>query len=281
MDINDLEKLNKACKRYGIDANEAKAFKNVIVVPGSVDGLYVVFDKNYNTIDVRRFYEHAPENMYNYFEGVYLMYKDEFIETFYLSDVRDSSTESLSISHVVELSDKYKVRDCNQGHSTMLVHNGEELKADIDSINYMSYMQFLRGIIERYYSLSYKMKERNISFPTADRFITQVVGEINFYIDRCIMMERRPDPIEFVDLSDNKWLYVDYCDLLVNVFNLLLKHQGYKVVPGKTNEIIPIENESDTVNINDMIKDSKRLCEGKSLDDKPASLLKKINQNNS
>lgn len=262
MGINRLEKLKKACMKYGIDPGKAQFFDNVIAVPGSVEGLYVLFDNNYNTIDIRKFIGNGPKNFGDYVEGLYSMYRDDFVESFYLDDVRATDSEYLSVSHVVDITDNYEVKKSNRGRSSVLFYKGEVCRDNIDddTVRFISYIQFLRKMIDDYFVINYKMKEKNISFPTVDRYVEQIVREINFYIERCIMMERRPDPIEFIDLSENKSLYIDQCELMANFFELLLRNRGYKSIPRQYDGIMPLNGkEAGTVNINQMIRDAKMM----------------------
>ncbi len=44
--------FKQKCSEYGLSWENAKIYGNVILINTPIEGLYVIFDKNYNTIGI-------------------------------------------------------------------------------------------------------------------------------------------------------------------------------------------------------------------------------------
>ena len=241
----DNKKLNKVCNEYGLDASKALYYSNVVVIPGSKDNLYVTLDKDCNVIDVRD-YENGQGNMYNYFEGVYSIFNDDIITGILLNDEYGSLDSLLSFGTIIKLTDKY-----SSDFNGKMDENFNE-----DQKNLISYLAFLRHIMNRFLLLSYQMKSYRYVYPDLEDYIKTVIDDLNKFVDGCLSFNVNPDEYAFIDMSGQKSTFCKYSDLLNDTIKLLTKCRGYEKDESNDITVIPISID-DVVSMSDLVSEMK------------------------
>ena len=252
--VVDEEKLISACNQYGLDYRDAKYLTNVVVVPSRKSKIYVSFDKNCNTVGVEKF-DTTPDNLYNYFEGSYQIFNDDVIEPVYFDDI--SIDKGLSLGCIVKISDKYKVVSRMYGNSNRIISDdGICDNLDVNKRQMLSYIYFLRTVLNKYFLLSYHMKSCNYSIPDATSYLQNIISDLESYVNTCIKMNSKPFAIDYIDLSGQKYLLLDSCSVLSDVLDLLLRSKGYKQSSTNVNEIEKIED-GNIFSLSDLLNELK------------------------
>lgn len=219
MDITN-SKFRLMCNRYGLDKTKAIDCCNVIVVPGRKNSVYVIFDKDYNVVDVR--VNDIDENIYDTFDRIYENYNDDHISDIAICTDDYSVDTKISLGTIIKLTDKYKY-DIN--YSTTSIKPEDNLN-DYQK-NFIHFLAFLRAVGDKYNQLRYQMLSYGFDFPELISYIKMTINDLNCYINDCIENNKKLSADEFIDLSGQINMFLRYRDNIDEAINLLLKIKGY------------------------------------------------------
>lgn len=231
-EIIDDENFRERCSEYGLDWQNFEIYNDVIVLNAPKKGIYVLFDKNYNTIAIHRI-EFA--NMHLTMEQIVEVYS----QLYSYIDEKDGCSfsypfQNFSLKQLVELSKGISIHETNHGRFKQMIFNGRFI-LDENNENYiglLSYIKFLGTQINQYYLNEYKMKLLGLDYPTIHLYINRIMANINECVENSIKNESRIFPIDI-----NRYLGCgnEYDSMLYDVINLLYRENGVKIKSGIEN----------------------------------------------
>lgn len=231
-EIMDDENFRKRCSEYGLDWQNFEIYNDVIVLNAPKKGIYVLFDKNYNTIAIHRIeFANMHLTMQQIVEGYSQLYN-------YI-DEKDGYSfsypfQNFSLKQLVELSKGISIHETNHGHSKQMIFNGRHI-VDENNENYiglLSYIKFLGDQIKQYYLNEYKMKLLGLDYPAIHLYINRIMANINECVENSIKNGCR---IFLVDINRYLGCENEYDIMLYDVINLLYRENGVKIKPGIEN----------------------------------------------
>lgn len=232
--INDMN-FRRACLKYGLDWKNFEICGDVIVLNTKNSNLYVLFDKNYNTIGV----ENKPESIE----------LEEFIKSKYSvskTNMFDYPFEDYSLMDIVELSNKIEIVQSNHGHTNNLRINGKLYNDSYNnSVQILYYIKFLGEEIEQYFLHSYHMQMIGFEVPDVYSYIRNIIDKINECINIYTQELRRPYPSAVLDYLGQAYEKERYFDVLYDVISLLLREKGLQVKRGQPSQLEKITEQAE------------------------------------
>lgn len=241
------EKYREACSKYGIYWGNCDVYGELIVLNTPITDLFVIMDKNYNTIgveyidlDVEDLEEHISNKYYEYcnFTDV-LPYGDNFGYPF----------EEFTLKNIIDLSNRVEVRETNQGHSLRIKVNGDwydrNAEENEDYFKLLSYIKFLGEEIKQYFLLSYHMQAMEFEMPDVYAYVRTLNNKLLEYVFNCAALSRRPIPSDYLSYIGQNIKKVDIVGisgLLFDAIDLLLTEEGYKIDSENPNKVERITN---------------------------------------
>ena len=249
--INDINFRRKCCE-YGLDWMNFEIYGDVILLNTPSKWVYVLLDKNYNTIAV-----HKVE-----FHNMHLDKKEitnDYNEIYNLIDESMGCClpfpfQNLSLKQIVNLSNRINIYGSNHGNSSDITINGDMIIGENDKtyIGLLSYIKFIGIQIEQFFLNCYQMKILNFDYPDIHPYIKHTMYNIKKCIDYNIESGRRPFPVDVLEYigQNNKNIEL-YDHYLYNIIDLLMKEKGYKIKAGFKHyrEIEPTEKNTEDLSI--------------------------------
>lgn len=249
--INDMNFRRKCCE-YGLDWMNFEIYGDVILLNTSNKYVYVLLDKNYNTIGI-----HKVE-----FANMHLTKQqitDGYNEIYNLIDESEGYCfpypfQNLSLKQIVNLSNRINIYGSNHGHSSDFTINGDMIIGENDKtyICLLSYIKFMGIQIEEYFLNSYKMKILGFDYPDIHSYIKNTMYNIRQCVNDNIKIGRRPFPVDVLEYigQNNKDIEL-YNHYLYNIIDLLMKEKGYKIKGGFKHyrEIEPTEKNTEDLSV--------------------------------
>lgn len=249
--INDMNFRFRCCD-YGLNWDDFEAYGEVIILNTSKKGIYVLLDKNYNTIGIHKV-EFA--NMHLSKEQL----ADGYTELYNLVD-KDSGYsfpypfQNFSLKQIVEISNRIEIHETNHGHSSNILVNGDIVSCDND-VNYpglLSYIKFLGEQVKQYFLNAYQMKMMGFDYPDVYSYVRSLMNNVNECIENNIKNNNRPFPVNVIEyLGQDRKSVEKYNHALYNIIDLLMKEKGFKIKGGFKHykEIEPIEKNVEDLSI--------------------------------
>lgn len=239
--INDPNFRHK-CSKYGIYLENAEIYGDVILVNTPIKGLYVIFDKNYNTIGVERNIHQDQKKFANNFYVRYSYYTDivPFRENF------DYPFTRYSLKDFIDLANRVEVIGSNHGHSTSIIINGERYdrssQENEEYFQLLSYVKFISEEIKRYFLMSYHMQVMGFEVPDIYSYVRALIKNINASVNYQIENNRRPWPVDILSSIGQKNRESYFDNMLFGIINLLMKQKGVKVKSGSPDILEQIDS---------------------------------------
>lgn len=244
--------FRRKCCEYGLDWMNSEIYGDVILLNTPSKWVYVLLDKNYNTMAVHKVEFH---NMH--FEKKEIT--SDYDEIYNLIDESVGCClpfpfQKLSLKQIVDLSNRININVTNHGHSSDIIVNGDIVSGENDKtyIGLLSYIKFLGIQIEQYFLNSYQMKMLDFDYPDIHPYIKHTIYNIRKCIDCNIEIGRRPFPVDILKYigQNNKDIEL-YDHYLYNIIDLLMKEKGYKIKSGFEyyREIEPTEKNTEDLSI--------------------------------
>ena len=224
---------NKACL-YGLDWDNFETFTledgdYVIVSHLPESDIYVLFDKNYNTIDVDRCEFNDGKSLEKFATINY-----ELAKNFPLGDEFGEFFKDFSLKNIIDLDNRIEVVQCNQGYPACTKVNGQwiEREDNKDYAQMLSYVKFLGKEIKQYFFYRYHMLKMGFDVPSVYKYIINLLSKVNEYIDYSVKNNERPLPYQVLNHIGQSYNIEEYNTILYDVLDLLLKEKGMKVKVG-------------------------------------------------
>lgn len=238
--VNDI-KFKQRCGAYGLDWSDCELYDDVILLNTPTKDLYVLFDKNYNTIGVFNWEGskrlHLKEFSSRYSEFSYVMPSGYGISYPF---------QNFTLKQIIDLSNRIEIMETRLCQPLLTIINGDSydrnLQENEEYFQLASYIKFLGEEIKRYFLLSYQMQCLGYKFPDIYSYIKSIMKKVNecidFYIER---KEILFSPYILSSIGQN-YRELNMSGILTDVTNLLLKNRGYQIKKGSLSVIEPIQS---------------------------------------
>lgn len=249
---NDMKFICKYLN-YGL-YGDFEIYKDTIILNSPIKDIYVLFDKDYNTIGIHKV---EPKTKHLTMEEISELYTN----LYNLVDEKKNYCfsypfQNFSLKEIIDISDRIHVK-----HSSEIFVNGD-LVINEDNENYINlllYIKFLGEQIKQYFLNAYQMKIMGFDYPDVYEYVNRLIANINMCIDDNIKNNRRPLPIDIINYLGQERKNIDkYNYALYNIIDLLLKEKGFKLKNGfyYRREIEPTNQEVEDLSVlaNNLLK---------------------------
>lgn len=246
--INDIN-FKEKCAEYGLNCEKAEIYGNVILINTPIEGLYVIFDKNYNTIGIER---KNSQNLEQFANDYYEKYSNKGKETTF-NKTFDYPFENYTLKDFIDLDNKIEIVESNNGKTICIKVNGRYYdrtsQENEEYFELISYIKFIIEEIKNYFMMSYHMKIMGIEVPEINSYVRLLIKNINASIDYDIENNQRPLPRNILSSIGQNNKMLDFDSLLFDIADLLMKQKGLKVKSDNPNALETIDSPVNKINI--------------------------------
>lgn len=237
--INDL-KFRQKCGEYGLYWENSNIYGDLILINTPIEGLYVIFDKNYNTIGIEKNEYQDEEQFANDFYKRYSEFNDilPFGESF------DYPFQNYTLKNFVDLAGRVDIHESNHGHSISTKINGEwynrNSQENEEYFQLLSYVKFISEEIKMFFLLSYHMQSMGFETPDIYLYVRTLIKNINASINYQIENNQRPWPANILSSIGQNNRELNFDGMLYDIADLLMKQKGVKVKSGSPDSLVEI-----------------------------------------
>lgn len=225
MTRNELERdprFKRICSKYDIYTTNATVFGDLILLNSVGKDIYILLDKDYNTLAIEKAY---ITNVNKFINSLYNEYKT-YVDNFYLPYPFDK----LTFQQIVDISNRITISEEIE-RKVMTINNIDCIyKKNDDYSRLLAYIKFLGKEIRNYQSYLYFNKVMGIEVVDVASHIKTLIEKINVFIELSVKNKKVICVDELIEYMNNEdYEYYEYKFLLQEVINLLLKQKGYKI----------------------------------------------------
>lgn len=258
--INDI-KFRQRCGAYGLDWENCVVFDDVILLYTPTKGLYVIFDKNYNTICI----ENSPIfNIEQFAKEKYYEYSN-FTGEMPFEDGFDYPFEKYTLKHIIDLSNRVEIMETNHGHTLCTRVNGDWYDRNYgendEEFQLLSYIKFLGEEIKLYFLNYYHMQTLGFEVPNIYEYVRTLVVRLNDCVEFHLDHNRRPWPSYILSGLGQNYRELKMDGILYDVADLLMNQKGYKVKSGSPDEIEMIDSTKERKDLSLVAQDLLQILE--------------------
>lgn len=283
--INDIN-FKEKCAEYGLDCEKAEIYCNVILINTPIEGLYVIFDKNYNTIGIER---KTSQNLEQFANDYYEKYSNKGKETNF-NKTFEYPFENYTLKDFIDLDNQVEIIESNNGHISCIKVNGRYYdrtsQENEEYFELISYIKFIIEEIKNYFLMSYHLKTMGIEVPEINSYVRLLIKNINASVEYDIGNNQRPLPSNILNSIGQHNKILDFDSLLFDIADLLMKQKGLKVKSDNPNVLETIDSPVSKINLSalsDEILQILNLVENKEQNDdnisKSGPTLKMVKHN--
>lgn len=256
-EIIDDRNFREKCRNYGLDGDNFEIFQfdgndYVISLYDPTGYIYILLDKNYNTICIEKCdWITSYEDLRNFVEDRYNSHCSlpselpSFQKLGYPFEKFGYPFGNFSLKQIMDLSSRVEVRDTNHGHSLITRINGDwyyrKSQQHEDYFQLLSYVKFLAEEIEQYFILNYHMQKMGFEVPDVYSFTRALISKIDKCVNYYIKKNIRPFPYDILSYIGQNSKKLSFDGILYDVVELLLNDKGRKVKSDNINELEPVE----------------------------------------
>lgn len=244
--VNDV-KFKQRCGAYGLNWTNCELYDDVILLNTPTEDLYVLFDKNYNTIGVVNWKgSKDDESIKRLHLSTYCYEYSTYSDIMPFGCEFSYPFENFSLKQIIDLSNRIEIMETHLCQPLLTIINGDSydrnLQENEEYFQLASYVKFLGEEIKKYYLLSYQMQCLGYKFPDVYSYIKNIMKKVNecidFYIER---KEIKFSPYILSSIGQNS-RELNMNGILTDVTNVLLKNRGYQIKKGTLFEIEPVQS---------------------------------------
>jgi len=207
-DLVDNMKFRFKCSNYGLDWRNFEIYGEVIVINTPKNNVFVMFDKNFNTIGI-----HKVDKSTMNLNKKQLAYTYSEINN--LKNILPYPFNNLTLEQLMNLSTRIDIRETNHGHSYDMIVNGDIVINDNNNyISLLSYIKFLGKQIEQYYFDAYHMKMIGFDYPNIYAYLKNIMININECIEINSKNNYRTFPTDIMEYLGQNNSMEDYKNIL-------------------------------------------------------------------
>lgn len=195
-EVKEDLKFIRRCSEYGLNVEDAEVFEDVITVKTPKEELYVIFDKDFNTIGIE-------ENIFNetkiFAEDFYEEYC-RFCDALPRGKNFGYPFEAFTLRDFIYIGNNTDIFRTNNGKSTTTTVTIDKEKKIIDRENneeyveLLGYIKFISQQIRKYFLMSYRMQMMGYEFPDVYEYVRRLIEKINENINESIKNNETPLP---------------------------------------------------------------------------------------
>ena len=195
-EVKEDLKFIRRCSEYGLNVEDAEVFEDVITVKTPKEELYVIFDKDFNTIGIE-------ENIFNETK----IFAEDFYEEYCrFCDVLPRGKnfgypfEAFTLRDFIYIGNNTDIFRTNNGKSTTTTVTIDKEKKIIDRENneeyveLLGYIKFISQQIRKYFLMIYHMQMMGYEFPDVYEYVRRLIEKINENINESIKNNETPLP---------------------------------------------------------------------------------------
>ena len=247
--INDINFREKCCN-YELNWDDfiIRQFSNddyIILLHSQNHSVYVLLDKNYNTIGVERCDSIKNDETALEFAAIKYCEYCNFTDDVPFGENFGYPFETFTLKQVIDLSNRVEIMETNHGNSLMTRVNGDwyERNADEDYFQLLSYIKFLGEEIKQYFLYSYQMQMMGFEVPNVYLFTRTLISKVNECVDYYIKDNIRPYPCDILSYIGQNSRKLNFNGILYDVVDLLMRDKGVKIKSGSPNQLESIQTE--------------------------------------
>ena len=242
--ISDI-KFRQRCGAYGLNWENCEIYDDVILLNTPTLALYVLFDKNYNTIgievcDFDKYLSKEDMVKNKYYEYCNFTDVDMFGEKF------GYPFENFTLKQIIDLSNRIEVMETNHGHSLSTRVNGDlydrKYGENEEQFQLLSYIKFLGEEIKQYFLFNYHMQSLGLDIPNVYEYVRLLISRVDESVNFHLNHKRRPWPSYILSVLGQNYRELKMDGILYDVADLLMSQKGYKVRSGSPDEIEMIDS---------------------------------------
>lgn len=240
-ELLDDFKFREKCGKYGLYWENAEIYGNVILINTPIEGLYVIFDKNYNTIGIQKnSYKNEEQFAYDYYEGY-----SKFTDIMPFGENFDYPFENYTLKNFIDLANKVDIIECNHGHSIITKINEKwydrDTKENEEYFQLLSYIKFISEEIKEYFLINYHMQVMGLEVPDIYAYVRALIKNITSSVYYQIKNNQRPWPINILNSIGQNDENLNFNLMLFDIADLLMKQKGVKVKSGSFDTLEQID----------------------------------------
>lgn len=247
--MNDI-KFRQRCGKYGLDWKEFDFFyfpdgEYVISLFEPFEEIYVLFDKNYNTICIEKCdWIVDYEDLTNFVKTKYKTYSS-LADKFSFERKFSYPFESYTLKQIIDLSNRVEIMETNHGHTLCTRVNGDWYDRNYgeneENFQLLSYIKFLGEEIKQYFLLNYHMQTMGFEVPDVYSYVRSLISKVNVCVDYHLEYNKRPWPSDILSSIGQNYRDLNMDGMLYDVADLLMREKGFKVKNGSLDKIEKIE----------------------------------------
>ena len=238
--INDFNFRDK-CSEYGLDWEKANIYGDLILINTPIKGLYVIFDKNYNTIGVEKNEYQDEKQFANEFYKKYSECTDKML----FGDNFTYPFQNYTIKNFIDLANKIHILEHNHGNNISIKIDDElynrNSRENEEYFQLLSYVKFISEEIKIYFLISYHMQVMGFEVPDIYSYIHALIKNLNITVDYHIKNNQRPWPSDILASIGQNNVKLNFDKMLYDIVDLLLNQKGVKIKSGSSDDLEQIE----------------------------------------
>ena len=229
-EVKEDLKFIRRCSEYGLNSEDAEVFEDVITVKTPKEELYVLFDKDFNTIGIE-------ENIFN---DTRVFAEDFYEEYCRFCDVLPRGKnfgypfESFTLRDFIHIGNNTDIFRTNNGKSTTTTVKIDGKRKLIDRENneeyveLLGYIKFISEEIQKYFLMSYHIQMMGYEFPDVYEYVRRLIEKINENINESIKNNETPLPYNILSSlgMDNSEIEPIY--QLYDVIDVIMREKEQK-----------------------------------------------------
>lgn len=241
-EVKEDLKFIRRCSEYGLNVEDAEVFEDVITVKTPKEKLYVIFDKDFNTIGIE-------ENIFNETK----IFAEDFYEEYCrFCDVLPRGKnfgypfESFTLRDFIYIGNNTDIFRTNNGKSTTTTVTIDKEKKIIDRENneeyveLLGYIKFISQQIRKYFLMSYRMQMMGYEFPDVYEYVRRLIEKINENINESIKNNETPLPYNILSSlgMDNSEIGPIY--QLYDIIDVIMREKEQEDLSLYTDELLRV-----------------------------------------
>ena len=247
--IRDI-KFRQRCTSYGLNWSQFKIVQisdenYIIALNDPIKNIYVLFDKNYNTISMEKGdWIKSREDLEKFVNSRYVMYTN-LPCVFSTRKNFGYPFNELTLKQIIDLSNRIEIVEINHGHSLRTKVNGcwydRNTNENGKYFQLLTYIKFLGEEIKEYFELSYHMLSMGFEMPDVYEYVGTLINKINNCVDINLKNNKRTWPSDIIKSIGKNTRESDMNGILYDITNLLIDNKGFKIKSGSIDELEKIE----------------------------------------
>lgn len=231
-------KYMKECERYNLPGSDIKKFKNGYLLGTYEKNIYILLDKNYNTIGIRKidggggnFHEVVQSELARYEEGMFPHLSYPF--------------ESLTLKEIIEVSSQIEEVDTYYDEELCYVKANDiwyPFSLQDDYLSVLLYIKYLGEKLKQYHVYAYQMHTLGINMLSESDYLNAIMNKVT----KCLEEYHRQNPNSsnrlalnnHIDVSSSESAYLNSEVANALLKDLCAKKKGYSKLSSISKKLV-------------------------------------------